>query len=164
MVELKKDFSRGQENAQDGLNENFTKLQEFIESFNKEGLLNIIHPIGSYYTSEDSTDPALLFGGTWLRVKGRVIVGVDESDSALKNASIQGGSINGLAEHSHVTKLSTYRVTANTGSGTSNNLGRATDMGNKMDGTFGSTETQGDNTNHNNWQPFVTAYMWKRTA
>ncbi|QSR12821.1 hypothetical protein [Lactococcus sp. LG606] len=24
--------------------------------------------------------------------------------------------------------------------------------------------TVGDNTNHNNWQPFETAYIWKRTA
>ena len=128
-------------------------------------LLNMVYPIGSIYMSVNSATPATLFGGTWERIaNGRTLVAVDESDNVLKSAGATGGSTNPLSEHSHNTKLTTYRVTSGTGSGSTNNLGRATDVGDKMDGLFGFSESQGSNTNHANWQPFFTVYMWKRTA
>ena len=34
MIDLKKDFIRGQENAQDDLNTNFTKLQKYVNDSN----------------------------------------------------------------------------------------------------------------------------------
>lgn len=129
-----------------------------------DGLLDFVHPIGSVYQSTKATSPDLLFGGTWERMKGRVLVGVDEADEALKSSGVQGGSTNPLTQHEHNTKLTTYRVLSGTGSGTANNLGRATDVGDKMEGLFGFTESKGDNTNHKNWQPFETVYMWKRIA
>lgn len=128
-------------------------------------LLNMVYPIGSIYMSVNSATPATLFGGTWERFsKGRVLVGVDESDTVLATSGKQGGSTNPLTAHTHVTQLTTYRVTSGTGSGSANNLGRATDVGDKMTGEFGSVTSTGDNTYHNNWQPFTTVYMWKRTA
>ena len=125
----------------------------------------MVYPIGSIYMSVNSATPATLFGGTWERFsKGRVLVGVDESDTVLATSGKQGGSTNPLTAHTHVTQLTTYRVTSGTGSGSANNLGRATDVGDKMTGKFGSVTSTGDNTYHNNWQPFTTVYMWKRTA
>lgn len=29
--------------------------------------LNLAHPVGSYYWSEDPTNPSVLFGGTWVK-------------------------------------------------------------------------------------------------
>ena len=128
-------------------------------------LLNMVYPIGSIYMSVNSATPATLFGGTWERFsKGRVLVGVDEEDAVLSTAGKQGGSTNPLTAHTHTTRLTTYRVTSGTGSGSVNNLGRATDLGGKMTDEFGSVTSTGDNTDHNNWQPFETVYMWKRTA
>ncbi|MDT2468463.1 hypothetical protein P7D98_11245, partial [Enterococcus avium] len=127
-------------------------------------LLNMVYPIGSIYMSVNSATPATLFGGTWERFsKGRVLVGVDESDTVLATSGKQGGSTNPLTTHTHVTQLTTYRVTS-AGSGTVNNLARSTDQGNAATGEFGATSSAGDNTDHNNWQPFTTVYMWKRTA
>ena len=127
-------------------------------------LLNMVYPIGSIYMSVNSATPATLFGGTWERFsKGRVLVGVDEDDAALKTAGTNGGSTNPLTAHTHTTQLTTYRVTS-TGSGAVNNLARSTDQGNAMTGEFGSVTSSGDNTDHKNWQPFDTVYIWKRTA
>lgn len=127
-------------------------------------LLNMVYPIGSIYMSVNSATPATLFGGTWERFsKGRVLVGVDEDDEALKTVGTNGGSTNPLTAHTHTTQLTTYRVTS-AGSGTVNNLARSTDQGNAATGEFGATSSAGDNTDHNNWQPFTTVYIWKRTA
>lgn len=44
-------------------------------------LLKLIFPIGSTYITQTNTDPATILGfGTWERVKGRVLVGLDEED------------------------------------------------------------------------------------
>lgn len=136
------------------------RTKQFLDS----KLLNMVYPIGSVYLSVNSASPNTLFGGIWERyAKGRVLVGVDEEDVVLSTAGKQGGSANGVAEHTHITKLTTFRVTT-AGSGTVNNLARSTDQGNAMTGEFGSVTSTGDNTYHNNWQPFETVYIWKRIA
>lgn len=33
------------------------------------------HPVGSYYWSDDPTDPGTLFGGTWERFVGKMLIG-----------------------------------------------------------------------------------------
>ena len=38
-----------------------------------------MHPVGSYYLSENSTSPASLFGGTWEQMKDRVLIGAGNS-------------------------------------------------------------------------------------
>lgn len=65
-------------------------------------LLQQIFHVGSYYLSSDSQSPATRFGfGTWERVNGRVLVGVDESNSNFDVPTKRGGSIN----HSHTNNL-----------------------------------------------------------
>lgn len=46
------------------------------------------YPVGSIYISEESTSPASLFGGTWVKITGRFLYGVD-ADNKLKTT---GGS------------------------------------------------------------------------
>ena len=50
-------------------------------------MLDLVHPVGSIYTSTDSTSPATLFGGTWSQI----------SDGYYLRASSSGGG-NTLAE------------------------------------------------------------------
>ena len=40
-----------------------------------ETLFNRIYPVGSIYMSVNSTSPATLFGGTWVQIKGRYLLG-----------------------------------------------------------------------------------------
>jgi hypothetical protein len=67
-----------------------------------KALRDIFYPIGSIFQSTDGADPSVLIGGTWERFgNGRVLVGVDESDTAISTASVSGGSTNPLTEHTH---------------------------------------------------------------
>ena len=47
----------------------------------KAEILLAAHPIGSLYWSKDSTDPSLLFGGIWVRVKDKFILAAGDSYS-----------------------------------------------------------------------------------
>lgn len=60
-------------------------------------LIDAIYPVGVIYESDDPTTPSLVFGrGTWERIAGRMLIGVDEGDPDLNAAGKTGG------EKSHV--------------------------------------------------------------
>ena len=59
----------------------------------KQQWLNTIYPIGSIYTSVNSTSPETLFGGTWEALGGRFLIGKDGTYTA--------GSTGGSTEHNH---------------------------------------------------------------
>ncbi|OSP88257.1 hypothetical protein B9W73_02680 [Lactococcus lactis] len=142
-----------------------TNLQLQVDSLKTEtdSILSRVYPVGAYYFSSQSTEPATLFGfGTWSRVKGRGLVGVDELDSALSSGGKQGGSINPLSQHTIAPSSGQFVVARGVGNQHWSS-GGAPSNSYAMD-TEQSGITVGDNTNHNNWQPFEAAYIWKRTA
>ena len=55
-------------------------------------ILDFCHPIGSIYMSSNSKDPSDIFGGTWERINGKVLVGVDENDTNFSTPDKTGGS------------------------------------------------------------------------
>lgn len=142
-----------------------TNLQLQVDSLKTEtdSILSKVYPVGAYYFSSQPTEPATLFGfGTWARVKGRGLVGVDESDSALSSGGKQGGSTNPLSQHTIAPSSGQFVVARGVGNQHWSS-GGAPSNSYAMD-TEASGITVGDNTNHNNWQPFEAAYIWKRTA
>lgn len=64
-------------------------LKEII--LNGINILDIIHPVGSLYISTVNTDPSTIFGGTWERVKGKMIIGLDEDDTDFDTVGKVGG-------------------------------------------------------------------------
>ena len=67
-----------------------SKFEEVI--IKDKDILDYIHPIGCIYQTIDKDfDPNERFGGTWSRIKGKVIVGVDEEDDELTTSQIVGG-------------------------------------------------------------------------
>lgn len=54
-------------------------------------ILNVIYPVGCYYWSSVSTDPSLLFGGTWVRVSGVMLYAAEDNVSGY-TAGSTGGS------------------------------------------------------------------------
>ena len=55
-------------------------------------LLDLIYPIGSIFeTTKQDFDPNVTFNGTWVRVKGKVLVGVDEDDTDFASSTLTGG-------------------------------------------------------------------------
>ena len=127
--------------------------------------LQAVYPVGSIYiNAASSTNPATLLGfGTWAAFgAGRVIVGLDSGDSDFDTAQETGGA--------KTVTLTTSQIPAHTHT--------ATLMGNGSD-ELQDLPASGDNTNpsrtmttsstgggsaHNNVQPYIVAYMWRRTA
>ena len=122
------------------------------------------NPIGTILTTISNTNPSTYIGGTWERfANGRTLVGVDESDSVtlMQTANKMGGSINPETEHEH--SMGIFRGSnPNVGSGGTG--GYSWGEGTESNPSVKKTFKTGDNTNHNNWQPFVTVYFWRRTA
>ena len=136
-----------------------------------EGIDNF-YPIGAIYQSTVSTDPSTFMGGTWERFgNGRMLIGVDESDSALSTANKIGGSTTPLTSHTHGFSGTTSATPIVEGvtSGADVVFQDASSGGGIKSKTHthvysGTTTAVGDNTDHNNYQPYITVYMWRRTA
>ena len=125
-------------------------------------MLETIYPVGSIYINAGvATNPGTLLGfGTWTAFgTGRTIVGVDSSDTDFDAVRETGGSkthtltIAELPAHSHTVAASTND---------SDNAGIS--QGNTINTTDVSTSSVGGGGAHNNLQPYITAYMWRRTA
>jgi len=124
------------------------------------------YPVGSIYTSISSTNPATLLGvGTWAAFgAGRTLVGLDASQTEFDTVEETGGSkTHTLTEaempsHTHTYKYSDQDQVELIGS-------TITDISEVDEG--GSTRTTnstGGGSAHNNLQPYITVYFWKRTA
>lgn len=58
---------------------NSTKLNNYTFDALKSYMLDLAHPIGSYYWSSSSTNPASLFGGTWVQIKDKFVLAAGDS-------------------------------------------------------------------------------------
>ncbi len=132
-----------------------------VTSLTKQ-LFLLMHPVGCIYMSTSSISPQTTFGGTWIRWgNGRVPIGVDTSDTSFNTVEKTGGekqhtlTINEMPAHSHTDAKP--RGLQNTATGSAQ-------YGFIMDGSYGSTGFTGGSQSHNNLQPYITCYMWKRTA
>ena len=155
-------------------------------------LLDLVYPVGSVYMSTVNNSPAKFLGGTWvLWGAGRVPVGVDTTQTAFNTVEKTGGesthilSVNEMPSHGHRgtsvlseaqyrTPLSgeqtlidvpvgdaTYSVEYSTPTlATTNGVVNGKQ---KVKATYG-VPAEGGGKAHNNLQPYITCYMWKRTA
>ena len=76
------------------------------------GLMEMVFPIGSTYITQNDTNPStILEFGTWERVKGKVLVGLDENDEAFNTIGKTGGekthtlTVDEMPEHNHNLKF-----------------------------------------------------------
>jgi hypothetical protein len=143
--------------------DNSTKLATtaYVDTAISNVDLDSIYPVGSIYmNATSSTNPATLIGfGTWIAFgAGRVPVGIDSSDTDFDTAEETGGAkthtltVDEIPAHTH--------SVPNSGS-QNNSFDSGTTVGNDVTGTSGST---GGGSAHNNLQPYIVVYMWKRTA
>jgi hypothetical protein len=136
-------------------------LNSMVASTNTKPTLLQIYPVGCIYTSVTSTNPGSLFGGSWVAFgAGRVLVGIDGSQSEFDSVNETGGakthtlSVSEIPAHTH-----TYEWENSGGSGYS--PGAANGDSSLYSKTSGST---GGGAAHNNLQPYVVVYMFRRTA
>lgn len=137
-------------------------------------LLNWIYPVGSIYMSVNATSPATLFGGTWVQLKDRFLLGVGDTYT--------NGATGGAATHTlSVAEMPThgnhlYTSTSWIGQGDASGKYLNTDANMSTFGSYGrgwnlssneaypAGHTTGGGGAHNNMPPYLAVYMWKRTA
>tara|TARA_B110000967_G_scaffold93679_1_gene96301 strand:- start:10917 stop:11600 length:684 start_codon:yes stop_codon:yes gene_type:complete len=124
-------------------------------------LANLVYPVGSIYESIVSTSPATLFGGSWLSFgAGRVLVGIDSSQSEFNSVAETGGSkthtltTNELPSHSHTVAAMALSSSSLNTTGSSQR---------SVSSSITSSST-GGGAAHNNLQPYIVVYRWRRTA
>ena len=125
--------------------------------------VNLAYPIGSIYlNATNSSNPSTLMGfGTWVEFgSGRVPVGIDLNQSEFNTPEKEGGAkthtltLNQIPAHSH--SLGYF--------GNNSHSGQFKASSSVTNQTVKGTETAGGGQSHNNLQPYIVVYMWKRTA
>lgn len=143
-------------------------------------LLNKFHPVGSIYmTATLSTVAAVedALGGTWVAWgAGRVPVGVDASDTDFDTAEETGGEKTHTLQPSETPERSFYVGHISSADNCYGAIKNVTHGRYQASGTYlqqgqpaGSNAashsyTFGGGGAHNNLQPYITCYMYKRTA
>ncbi|GHV24620.1 hypothetical protein FACS189465_2010 [Clostridia bacterium] len=119
------------------------------------------YPVGSIYLSVNSTNPSTYFGGTWVAWgSGRVPVGVNTSGT-FNTVEKTGGSETVTLTTSQIPSHSHGLARAPAGSAYRESYGYTT-TASRDQTTY--TDSTGDGGSHSNLQPYITCYMWKRTA
>lgn len=157
-------------------------------TWSSKQIVDMIYPIGSVYITVNNINPQTYLGGKWERwANGQVIVGVDENDSAFNGVNKTGGSktetltVSQMPSHSHGNAGGTGAVSSIIGqknSGANGIVGwnNYETYGELASGSGNYAKTPGEisiNTSHehssigggeahNNLQPYITAYIWKR--
>jgi len=129
-------------------------------------LTDVVYPVGSIFTTvtnyANSAAVVNAIGGTtWTAFgAGKVLVGLDSSDTDFDTAEETGGAkthtltTSEMPAHNHTYVRKGTVTGGSTSGGDVNSVGQFTD----------NTSTTGGGAAHNNLQPYIVVYMWKRTA
>ncbi len=134
---------------------------------------NKTFPVGFIVMTATNTNPQTYLGGVWTAFgQGRMLVGVDTTQSEFDTALKTGGekevtlSVEQMPSHGHsITHAPTDASLFSAVGGTELNS-----QVSYMSGNFNGWKLQStaDNTGggqaHNNMSPYITVYMWRRTA
>ena len=136
--------------------------------------INNLFPIGFIIEVDNAEfNPNTSWGGTWKRLKGRVIVGVDEDDSDFNISGKTGGekevtlTVDEMPSHNHQLTNSgnnELKITINASSGGNNYNMQYNNSKASENGPFIVTTSSGNGQPHNNMPPYYTAYRWIKTA
>lgn len=152
--------------------------------------LQALYPVGSIYINAGvSTNPGTLLGfGTWTAFgAGRVMVGLNGSDTSFDTLEETGGSKDAIAvSHTHTASTSTASLTGTLNNfeepfGSASGIVSLSNSGQAYYGGSGTTanrtatinashshtvtvDSAGSSGTNANLQPYITVAMWKRTA
>jgi len=151
-------------------------------------------PVGAVFIAVVATAPATLLGyGTWAAFgAGRVLIGLNSGDTDFDTAEETGGAkthtltTSEIPAHTHIQDSHNHTQDAHshvltqlrdaTTGGATTNIALSTDtsstLGTKVSGSTTATnqtatavnQNAGGGGAHNNLQPYIVVYMWKRTA
>lgn len=147
----------------------------------ESGLPLAAWPVGSVFIAVVSTNPnTLLGGGTWAAIAtGRMLIGIDAGDPDFDVVEETGGAKTHtltsaeMPSHTHVQNAhlhQTLRERSATTGGATTQIARTADTSSTVDAGVNTENATATNQNtggggaHNNMPPYLTVYMWKRTA
>lgn len=135
----------------------------------KPTVLDTFYPVGTIYQTMSSTfNPQASWGGTWERIKDRFLLAAGDTYT--------GGSIGGEATHNLTAQempkhTHTMRINNDASSSTWSpaigtyltKVDHVTTSTKNYGGTL-AQDSAGGSQAHNNMPPYLTVYVWKRTA
>lgn len=160
--------------------------QLFFQTVGSNFVLDNVYPVGSIYMNVNSTNPGTLFGGTWEQIQGKFLLGM----SSAYPAGSQGGqetvaltmsqmpkhdghlasgvlSPDGLPQGSGNFKgflnSNVFTEYGDTGRGWSAFAGNEMHPASTNQGGTNSL-SEGQSEAHTNMPPYLSVYIWKRTA
>ena len=162
IAELEKIVSDNKSELENKINSNFDKT----------------YPVGSIYISTSGTNPSTIYGGTWERYgQGKTLVGLNESETEFSTVNKIGGekthtlTVNEMPSHNHDFRYSTDNAVTFYNAGVGKD---GTYTGDNFLGFSNSVSlfasyvvvlsNTGSSQTHNNLQPYITVYMWKRVS
>ena len=175
VIQLKADVR----NLQTSVNENTTDISSLTTKVNNNTsqitslreilsvYWNAIYPVGSIYVSTSATfNPQTAWGGTWVKTaKGRCLIGANDTYPLGSTGGEETHYLTAdeMPQHSHGIYGADSRsgnVTLPQPRFTYKDTGQTTSY---VSGIMG-TELTGNNSPHNNMQPYLAVYIWERTA
>lgn len=128
-----------------------------------------LYPVGSIYMSLNETSPSNYFGGTWVRLKDRFLLGAGDIYEGGETGGSQTVklSVSNLPAHTHKVRVSSGY---NTGGVSTSQLQSGKGIGSNSSGNEkvyvndNSVTATGEGAAHNNMPPYLVVYMWARTA
>lgn len=160
----------------------------YLKDKNGNKLVSVpYYRVGDLFLTTIATNPSSYLGGTWeLFGPGRCLVCVDTSQSEFNSVKKTGGSktvtlnVNQIPAHSHSAWLNNgggHQHTMWFGGGANSGTGAQIPVANQRWGQDTAGMSTGDHDHggisvantggsqaHNNLQPFITCYVWIRTA
>lgn len=160
--------------------------QLFFQTVGNNFVLDNVYPVGSIYMNVNSTNPGTLFGGTWEQIQGKFLLGM----SSAYPAGSQGGqetvaltmsqmpkhdghlasgvlSPDGVPQGSGNFKgflnMNVFTEYGDTGRGWSAFAGNEMHPASTNQGGTNSL-SEGQSEAHTNMPPYLSVYIWKRTA
>lgn len=131
------------------------------------------YPIGMIVAFDTDIDPNELYGGTWERIKGAFIWGIDDGETAgvtggEKTHTLTEAELPAIDGRIATAVVSNHGANGVTGHAYGTDFGPATET---IGGAKGAAGTQygygykfGSGQAHNNMPPFYGAYIWRKTA
>lgn len=124
-------------------------------------ILGLVYPVGSIYMSINNVSPATLFGGKWVQIKGRFLLGASD----VYKANTTGGEVAHTLTNDEMPNHQHSIWFPNSGGEQSAKIGYPeTGSKNTYYAEASKTSDAGGGAAHNNMPPYLVVYMWRRLS
>lgn len=123
------------------------------------------YPIGMIVAFDTDIDPNELFGGTWERIKGRFIYGIDDGETAGTTGGEKAHTltVSEIPAHAHTEHGAVMVWNTTVGNVGADPARKEMASAAKVSPALNTGSTGGGQP-HNNMPPYYGAYIWRKTA